>query len=132
MRKSIMYSCILAVTLVLGIASQAFADHDGAATVVTAKLKCDAQLKLSDAQICTAEVCLDVVEELNVVLDTNFNQIQKFKLDCAQAISATVVVITQNCDRYGGMLTWLVPPSSVPSASGEIVNMTALCRRPAW
>ena len=72
MRKSIMLSSILAVTLVLGMASQAFAGGGG--TPFTAKLKCDAQLKLSDAQICDAYGCLDVVYELNEVLYPIFSR----------------------------------------------------------
>ena len=123
MRKSIMLSCILAVTLVLGMASQAFADGG---EPVTAKLKCDAQLKLSDAQICGPYDCLDVVEELNEVLETNYTKIQQFKLDCAQAISATVAIALNSCG-FHNFIKWLTPPSTVPSASGEIVNMTALC-----
>ena len=121
MRKTIILSLILAVTL--GMASQAFA---GLTSPITAKLKCDAQLKLKDAQICDPLECLDVVEELNGVLGTNYNKIQQFNLDCAQAISATVAIALSFCGEFGNF-RWLVPPLMVPSASGEIVNMTVLC-----
>ena len=127
MRKSIMLSSILAVTLVLGMASQAFA-VPVELEPVTAKLKCDAQLKLSDAQICDAKGCLDVVYELNEELGTNHSQIQQFKLECAQAISATVALAQAYCSRRGRFINFLTPPSTVPSASGEIVNFTALCQ----